>query len=150
VRELPKTLAAGNGGLARQELKGLLGTIRVVAKPIEMLLFAETGFVEALEGFVNRPSPWKFHDVEGREYPIETCYATGKLRRVRGIATGEFEFVRAHTRRTPKVTIPSPSFMHFFQGATAPINRSILIQKASGKICYEFMKTKLPLSEALA
>ena len=74
------------------------------------------GFVEALTGFVNRPSPWKFHDADGHEYPIETCYATAKLRRARGIATGEFEFVRAHTRRTPKVTLPSPSFMHFFQG----------------------------------
>lgn len=47
VRELPKTLAAGNVNLARQELKGLVGSIRVVAKPTEMLLYAETGFVEA-------------------------------------------------------------------------------------------------------
>ena len=47
VRELPKTLAAGNVNLARQELKGLVGRIRVVAKPTEMLLFSETGFVEA-------------------------------------------------------------------------------------------------------
>jgi len=41
------------------------------------------------------------------------------LRRRDGIATPEFEFVRAHTSRTPKVTIPSPSFMHFFQGGRA-------------------------------
>ena len=47
VRELPKTLAAGNMDLARQELKGLVGSIRVVAKPTEMLLFSATGFVEA-------------------------------------------------------------------------------------------------------
>ena len=33
--------------LACQELKGLLGTIRVAAKPTEMLLYRETGFVEA-------------------------------------------------------------------------------------------------------
>ncbi|MGH7931807.1 MAG: 5-methyltetrahydropteroyltriglutamate--homocysteine S-methyltransferase [Candidatus Binataceae bacterium] len=75
------------------------------------------GFVEALDGFVNRPSPWKFHDDEGKDYDIETCYATRKLRRTRGITTGEFDFVRAHTKRTPKVTMPSPSFMHFFMGA---------------------------------
>ncbi len=73
------------------------------------------GFVDALDGFVNRPSPWPFHDDAGNSYPIETCYAAGKLRRARGIATPEFEFVRAHTTRTPKVTIPAPSFMHFFQ-----------------------------------
>ena len=47
VMQLPKTLAAGNVDLARQELKGLVGSIRVVAKPSEMLLFSETGFVEA-------------------------------------------------------------------------------------------------------
>jgi lauroyl/myristoyl acyltransferase len=38
VRELPKTVAAGNVGLARQELNELVGSIRVVAKPTEMLL----------------------------------------------------------------------------------------------------------------
>ncbi len=46
VRELPKTLAAGNVDLARQELKGLVGSIQVVAKPTEMLLYSETGFVQ--------------------------------------------------------------------------------------------------------
>jgi len=33
--------------LARQELKGLVGSIRVIAKPTEILLFSATGFVEA-------------------------------------------------------------------------------------------------------
>jgi hypothetical protein len=47
VRELPKTLAAGNVDLARQELKGYLGSIRVVAEPTRMLLYSERGFVEA-------------------------------------------------------------------------------------------------------
>lgn len=47
VRDLPKALAEGNVDLARQELKGLLGSVRVVAEPTEMLLFAETGFVQA-------------------------------------------------------------------------------------------------------
>jgi hypothetical protein len=47
MQELPKTLAAGNVELARQELKGYLGSIRVVAEPKRMLLYSETGFVEA-------------------------------------------------------------------------------------------------------
>jgi site-specific DNA recombinase len=47
VRQLPKTLAAGNLDLARQELKALVGSIQVVAEPTEMLLYSETGFVEA-------------------------------------------------------------------------------------------------------
>ena len=47
VRELPKTVAAGNVNLARHELKGYLGSIRVVAEPTRMLLYSERGFVEA-------------------------------------------------------------------------------------------------------
>jgi site-specific DNA recombinase len=47
VEALPKTLAAGNIDLARQELKGFLGSIRVVAEPTRMLLYSERGFVEA-------------------------------------------------------------------------------------------------------
>jgi hypothetical protein len=47
VQELPKTLAAGNIDLARRELKGYLGSIRVVAEPTRMLLYSERGFVEA-------------------------------------------------------------------------------------------------------
>jgi hypothetical protein len=48
VETLPKTLAAGNVELARQELKGFLGSIRVVAEPTRMLLYSERGFVEAV------------------------------------------------------------------------------------------------------
>lgn len=47
MEALPKTLAAGNVDLARQELKGYLGSIRVVAEPTRMLLYSERGFVEA-------------------------------------------------------------------------------------------------------
>jgi hypothetical protein len=46
-RELPKTLSEGNIDLARQAPRGLLGSVRGVAEPTEMLLFAETGFVQA-------------------------------------------------------------------------------------------------------
>ena len=43
--------------------------------------------------------------------------STAKLkRRARGITTGEFAFVRGLTRRTPKVTMPAPSLVHFFRG----------------------------------
>jgi 5-methyltetrahydropteroyltriglutamate--homocysteine methyltransferase len=39
------------------------------------------------------------------------------VRRRRGITTDEYAFVRAATRFTPKVTMPAPSFLHFFRGA---------------------------------
>jgi hypothetical protein len=48
VRELPKTLAAGNVDLARQELKGYFGSIRVMAEPTQMLLYSERNLAEAV------------------------------------------------------------------------------------------------------
>ncbi len=50
--------------------------------------------------------------------------AQGKLKRVSGIATDEFKFLRSVTSRIPKVTLPAPSFMHFFGGESA-INRDV-------------------------
>jgi len=77
------------------------------------------GFVKAVEGFGDAPSMFEFHDAAGNSYPFDTCYAVAKIRRGRPIAVGEFEFVRRHTQRVPKVTMPAPSFMHFFRGKAA-------------------------------
>ncbi|HTL22381.1 MAG TPA: hypothetical protein VL220_16825, partial [Steroidobacteraceae bacterium] len=48
VEALPKTLASGNVDLARQELRGYLGSIRVVAEPTRMLLYSERNVAEAV------------------------------------------------------------------------------------------------------
>jgi site-specific DNA recombinase len=48
IEALPKTLADGNVDLARQELKGYLGSIRVVAEPARMLLYSERNLAEAV------------------------------------------------------------------------------------------------------
>jgi hypothetical protein len=48
VDALPKTLADGDVNLARQELKGFLGSIRVVAEPAQMLLYSERKLAEAV------------------------------------------------------------------------------------------------------
>ena len=45
---MPETLAAGNVDLARQPLKGYLGSVRVVAEPTRMLLYSERNAVEAM------------------------------------------------------------------------------------------------------
>ncbi len=74
------------------------------------------GLVKAVDGFGEARSMFEFHDAAGNRYPFDTCYAIAKIRRSRPIAVGEFEFVRRHTRRVPKVTMPAPSFMHFFRG----------------------------------
>jgi methionine synthase II (cobalamin-independent) len=50
---------------------------------------------------------------------IPSILTTRKLKRTRAIATDEFKFVAAHTKRTPKITIPSPSMLHFRGGREA-------------------------------
>src|SRR5262249_11331235 len=40
----------------------------------------------------------------------------GKLRRVRGITTDEFSYLRSITTRMPKITMPSPSLVHLLRG----------------------------------
>lgn len=74
-----------------------------------------TGFISALDGLESRQSIFEFHDAGGNSQRWDTCYAVGRLRRSRAIAIDEFDFVRRHTRRTPKVTMPAPSFLHFFR-----------------------------------
>ena len=74
------------------------------------------GFVWALDGVAPRPSLFEFKDERGDVIWWETCFAERPLRRTRGIATEEYRFVAPLTSRTPKVTMPSPSFLHFFRG----------------------------------
>ncbi|HSD09839.1 MAG TPA: 5-methyltetrahydropteroyltriglutamate--homocysteine S-methyltransferase [Candidatus Binatia bacterium] len=74
------------------------------------------GFVWALDGLVPRDSLFEFTDERGDRVGWQTCYAEGRVNRTRGIATEEFAFVRPLTERTVKVTMPAPSFLHFFRG----------------------------------
>jgi 5-methyltetrahydropteroyltriglutamate--homocysteine methyltransferase len=75
-----------------------------------------TGLLRALDGLEDKPSLFEFHDALGNSQSWDTCFAARPIRRARGITTGEYEFVRRHTDSTPKVTMPAPSFLHFFRG----------------------------------
>jgi 5-methyltetrahydropteroyltriglutamate--homocysteine methyltransferase len=78
------------------------------------------GFVRAVEGLVTTASPFHFRNEKGESRPTNDApFATTRIRRAKGITTDEFSFVRKLTKRTPKVTMPSPSFMHFFLGPEA-------------------------------
>jgi 5-methyltetrahydropteroyltriglutamate--homocysteine methyltransferase len=46
-------------------------------------------------------------------------HVTGKVRHVKPIQLADFEFLRSVTSRTPKVTIPSPTMLHFRGGRGA-------------------------------
>jgi 5-methyltetrahydropteroyltriglutamate--homocysteine methyltransferase len=71
------------------------------------------GLVEAVDGLTTKDAPFDFRG--GGHAKFQTAYAEGKLARVRGITTDEFSFIRSITHRTPKVTIPSPSLVHFLR-----------------------------------
>jgi 5-methyltetrahydropteroyltriglutamate--homocysteine methyltransferase len=74
-----------------------------------------THFAAAVDGFSQMEAEIAFVDDSGKPMAYLTDVITGKLRRTRGIAVDEYEFVRAQTQRTPKVTLPSPSGMHHFR-----------------------------------
>jgi 5-methyltetrahydropteroyltriglutamate--homocysteine methyltransferase len=74
-----------------------------------------TGLIRAIDGLEDRPSLFEFRDESGNVTRWDTCYAQRRISRPRAITLDEFSFVRAHTDRTPKVTMPSPSFLHFFR-----------------------------------
>ena len=72
-------------------------------------------FPAAVSGFTEMEAELEFTDDAGRRLTYTTPVVTGELRRLRGIATDEFSYVRKLTRRTPKVTLPSPCSQHFFR-----------------------------------
>jgi 5-methyltetrahydropteroyltriglutamate--homocysteine methyltransferase len=74
------------------------------------------GFVQAVDGLTTKDALFDFHDSSGGKATFQAPYVEGKLKRTRGITTDEFAFVRGVTARTPKVTMPTPSCMHFFRG----------------------------------
>jgi 5-methyltetrahydropteroyltriglutamate--homocysteine methyltransferase len=68
-----------------------------------------------VSGFSEMQAALPFKDASGRQSFYVTYVVTGRLRRERGIATGEFSFVKSLTRETPKVTLPSPCSQHYFR-----------------------------------
>jgi len=72
-------------------------------------------FPAAVNGFTEMEAELAFQDQQGHKMRYLTPVVTGKLRRVRGIATEEFAFVKSLTNRTVKVTLPSPCSQHYFR-----------------------------------
>ncbi len=62
----------------------------------------------------------RFHSAAGtRERVPATLQVTGKLARPRGIFVDDFKFLKSVARGTPKITVPSPTTMHFRGGRAA-------------------------------
>jgi 5-methyltetrahydropteroyltriglutamate--homocysteine methyltransferase len=78
-------------------------------------------FLEQLEGVEARGGlTAHFHSAKGDvDFAPPVLHVTGKLRHVRPIQVADFEFLKAATTLTPKVTIPSPTMLHFRGGRDA-------------------------------
>ena len=64
--------------------------------------------------------PIKFHSDEGEiEWAPPGVKITGKLSRPHPIFVEDFKFLKSITKATPKITIPSPSVLHFRGGRKA-------------------------------
>jgi 5-methyltetrahydropteroyltriglutamate--homocysteine methyltransferase len=59
------------------------------------------------------------NDTTVEKLPGHIVRVQDKLRRVRGIFTEHFAFLKKITTRTPKISIPSPSMLHFWGGRGA-------------------------------
>jgi 5-methyltetrahydropteroyltriglutamate--homocysteine methyltransferase len=58
-----------------------------------------------------------FVDHEGRKIPVPWAQVVSRMRWSAPIYADHFRFLRSVTRRTPKVTLPSPIILHFTSGS---------------------------------
>lgn len=72
-------------------------------------------FVRLTQGLVVKEAVFKFHDGHGHESDFTAPYVNGKVSRKEPITADEYGFVSKSTKRNIKVTMPSPSTMHFYR-----------------------------------
>jgi 5-methyltetrahydropteroyltriglutamate--homocysteine methyltransferase len=73
------------------------------------------GFVESLDGIELKKAELIFR-LGGHETSWFGPMVTGKLKRKHPIVVNDYRFLAGITSRTPKVTMPTPSILHFFGG----------------------------------
>lgn len=78
-------------------------------------------FLEQLAGVVTKGEVnVKFHTRDGTvDFAPPVMHVTEKVRHVRPIQVADFQFLAQVTHRTPKVSIPSPTMLHFRGGRAA-------------------------------
>ena len=84
-------------------------------------------FLTQLEGVETKGGiQVKFHSNAGDvDFAPPVMQVTGKVRHVNDIQRADFEFLKSVTTRVPKVTIPSPTMLHFRGGRGGDHARSI-------------------------
>jgi methionine synthase II (cobalamin-independent) len=83
--------------------------------------FFHTDFLKRLQGVtLSGGIEVSFHTKSGAiNFAPPKLSVTGKLRHVEDIQTADFQFLKSVATRTPKVTIPSPTMVHFRGGRKA-------------------------------
>jgi 5-methyltetrahydropteroyltriglutamate--homocysteine methyltransferase len=83
--------------------------------------FFHIDFLEKLQGVtVSGGIETKFHGKKGDvDFAPPRLAVTGKLKHVQDIQKDDFDFLKSVTGQTPKVTIPSPTMVHFRGGRKA-------------------------------
>ncbi len=83
-------------------------------------------FLEQLEGVEARGGlAAHFHSAKGDvDFAPPVLHVTGKVRHIQPIQVADFNFLKTATTRTPKVTIPSPTMLHF-RGGREAISREV-------------------------
>jgi 5-methyltetrahydropteroyltriglutamate--homocysteine methyltransferase len=72
-------------------------------------------WVDAIDGLDVTEAPFKFHDESGKEQVFIAAKCTGKLKKAKPISTEEFKYLKSVAKGAePKVTMPSPSTLHFY------------------------------------
>ena len=72
-------------------------------------------FVRLTRGLEVKDAVFRFHDEHGHESDFTAPYVTAKVGRTEPIALDEFDFLKKCSSLTGKVTMPSPSTMHFYR-----------------------------------
>jgi 5-methyltetrahydropteroyltriglutamate--homocysteine methyltransferase len=83
--------------------------------------FFHVDFLEQLAGVVTQGAVTvKFHNRSGDvDFAPPVMRVTGQVRHARPIQVADFQFLASVTGRTPKVSIPSPTMLHFRGGRGA-------------------------------
>ena len=83
--------------------------------------FFHIDFLEQLSGVVTQGGvSTKFRKASGTvDFAPPVMHVTGKVRHVEPIQLRDYQFLRSTTTRTPKVSIPSPTMLHFRGGRDA-------------------------------
>jgi 5-methyltetrahydropteroyltriglutamate--homocysteine methyltransferase len=78
-------------------------------------------FLEQLDGVETKGGlTVHFHSAKGDvDFAPPVMHITGPVRHAKPIQVQDFTFLKSTTRRTPKVTIPSPTMLHFRGGREA-------------------------------